>query len=88
MIRKGLSVAVVFVALTASSGSALALTSAPLHAVPLSAGVHQVTFWARPFPYFYNWSLVRACTRYEPVETARGTRLQRVWVCREKSRRR
>jgi hypothetical protein len=27
---------------------------------------------------------MQACIRYEPVETAYGTDLQRVWVCAEK----
>ena len=38
-------------------------------------------FWGEAFPYGYNWSRVRACTRYEPVETERGVRMEKVWVC-------
>lgn len=38
-------------------------------------------FWGKPFPYGYRWSVVKACTRYEPVETARGVRMEKVWVC-------
>jgi hypothetical protein len=38
-------------------------------------------FWGEAFPYGYRWSLVRACTRYEPVDTARGVVMEKVWVC-------
>ncbi len=41
----------------------------------------ELGFWGRPFPIGYNWSLERACSRYEPVESDRGTRMERVWVC-------
>jgi hypothetical protein len=38
-------------------------------------------FWGHPYPFGYAWSLDRACTRFEPVETPHGTRTERVWVC-------
>lgn len=38
-------------------------------------------FGGQAFPYGYQWSLARACTRYEPVETKYGTRMEKVWVC-------
>lgn len=44
--------------------------------------LHHLGFWGRPFPYGYRWSLTRACTRYEPVDTPHGVRMKRVWVCR------
>jgi len=83
--KRLLSIAAVF-AFFAASGSVWAFTMDQLQFVRRSGPVQQVTFWGRPFPYGYNWSLVRACTRYLPVETAQGTRLQRVWVCRAKWR--
>ena len=43
---------------------------------------HTLGFWGEAFPYGYRWSVVRACTRYEPVETRRGVRMEKVWVCR------
>jgi len=44
--------------------------------------VRGLPFWGEAFPYGYRWSLVKACTRYVPVETSRGIRMQRMWVCR------
>jgi hypothetical protein len=46
-----------------------------------------VTFWGEAFPYGYDWSIERACTRYEPFETPHGTEVRRVWVCNDKLRR-
>lgn len=66
------------------STSSISATAAPAAALFVQAPsqTQKVTFWGRPFPYGYNWSLVRACTRYEPVESASGrTHWQRVWVC-------
>lgn len=45
------------------------------------AAVQKITFWGESFPYGYNWSRVRACTRYEQVETPKGVHTKRVWVC-------
>lgn len=42
---------------------------------------HTLGFWGEPFPYGYRWSVARACTRYEPVDTAHGVRMKKVWVC-------
>ena len=42
---------------------------------------HAMGFWGEAYPFGYNWSYVRACTRYEPVETKYGTRTEKVWVC-------
>jgi hypothetical protein len=67
--------------MAAATGPSLALPAAPLHAVKADPVIQQVAFWGRPFPYRYNWSLVRACTRYETIETPRGPRLHRIWVC-------
>lgn len=39
-------------------------------------------FWGENFPYGYRWSLVRACSRREEVETPHGLRWRTVWVCR------
>lgn len=39
-----------------------------------------VSFFGRPYPYGYTgWG---PCTRYVEVETRRGPRLRRVWICR------
>ena len=87
MMYKNVLAAATVLGLFSSSGSSMAFTVDQLRAVPQSFAVQQVTFWGHPFPYGYNWSLARACTRYVPVETAHGTRLQRVWVCRQRWRR-
>lgn len=70
------------------SAMALCLTVQAAPAFPIigtpqasQATLQKVTFWARSFPYRYNWSLVRACTHYETVETPRGPVVRRVWVC-------
>ena len=42
---------------------------------------HFLGFWGRPYPFGYQWSLVKACDRLEPVETAHGTTMRHVWVC-------
>ena len=68
--------------LCGSTVSGTAFTVAPLVAAPSLSDVHSVTFWGQPFPYGYNWSRERACTRHLPVETPQGhTSWQRVWVC-------
>jgi hypothetical protein len=68
------------IALFASAGASVASPIIPMQAAP-AAAVTKVTFWAKSFPYRYNWSLARACTRYETVETSRGPVTERVWVC-------
>lgn len=73
--------------LSASTGSGFAFPSAPIYAPQRLATVQRVTFWGDAFPFGYDWSIVRACTRYEQVETANGTEMKRVWVCDEKLRR-
>jgi hypothetical protein len=60
--------------------------SAQLHPIAASAVGHgaatkKVTFWGYPFPYRYSWGRARTCTRYVLVETPRGVRYQRIWVC-------
>ncbi len=42
---------------------------------------HAFGFWGEAFPFGYRWSRVKACTRYEPVDTAHGVRMEKVWVC-------
>jgi len=42
---------------------------------------HHLGFWGENFPYGYRWSVVRACERREVVDTPRGPRVRRVWVC-------
>lgn len=86
MVRKVLVAATVAFALSFSAGAGYAFPVAPFHAIQNPPSVRQVTFWGRSFPYGYNWSLVRACTRYEPIETTRGTRMHRIWVCGERWR--
>lgn len=80
MIRKVLLATIVAATLGASIQLASAFPAAPLHIVA-QPRAEKVTFWGHPFPYHYNWSLVRACTRYETVETPRGLITKRVWVC-------
>ena len=81
MMHKALLVTAASLALTLGAGVAMAIPAAPLLTSPNSSIVHKVTFWGNSFPYGYNWSRVRACTRYESVETPHGTRTERVWVC-------
>jgi hypothetical protein len=80
MAHKVLPAALAAIALYVSAGSCVAFPANPIRSAENSS-VQQVTFWARPFPYRYNWSFVRACTRYELLEGARGPRMHRIWVC-------
>jgi hypothetical protein len=73
--------AITALTIAAAAGPSLAMPAAPLHGLGADSSVQRVTFWGRPFPYGYRWSLVRACTRYETVETPHGPRLHRIWVC-------
>jgi len=86
MLNKVLVAATAAFALSVSAGAGIAFPAIPMQGGQSSSNVQQVTFWAKPFPHRYNWSLARACTRYEPVETARGTVMQRVWVCEDRRR--
>jgi hypothetical protein len=72
--------------MAAATGPSLAMPAAPLQAVKADTVIQRVTFWGRPFPNRYNWSLARACTRYETIETPRGPRLHRIWVCAGRNR--
>jgi len=71
----GLAVMVSLASYPASAGPAVGphKISAPV--------AESVSFRGTAFPHYYNWSRVRACTRYEHVETPRGIVLSRVWVC-------
>lgn len=80
MTRIALLAAVAAVTTAVSVQVAGAFPAAPLTQVTQPT-VEKVTFWGRPFPYHYSWSLVQACTRYETVETAKGPVTKRVWVC-------
>jgi hypothetical protein len=80
MTRKVLFASVAAVAFGASVQFASAFPVTPMAAATHSH-VAKVTFWAQPFPYRYNWSLVQACTHYETIETPRGPVMKRVWVC-------
>ena len=85
--QKVILAAAVATVVLAGASSSQAFPAGPVHADRTGPyAVQQVTFWARPFPHGYRWSLVRACTRYVPVETAHGTRTQRVWVCATRRR--
>ena len=81
-ISVGLVAAALVVGAAAAAQAAPAAPAAALSGVAASAPVVNVSFRGHPFPYRYTWSRVRACTRYLPVETARGVRWQRTWVCR------
>lgn len=80
MTHKVFLAATVAIALFVSAGAGVAFPVAPMKAAPTTA-VTKVTFWGKPFPYRYRWSLARACTRYETVETSRGPVMERIWVC-------
>jgi hypothetical protein len=65
--------------LMVGSGSASAL-GLPVHPGQLRGETQLVSFLGRPYPFGYaGWG---RCVRYVPVETSRGPRLRRVWVCR------
>jgi hypothetical protein len=85
MAHKVLPVVAAAIALYVSVGSCVAFPANPIQSVE-SSSVQRVTFWGRPFPYRYNWSLVRACTRYELLDGARGPRMHRIWVCGDRRR--
>jgi hypothetical protein len=63
-----------------SVGGALAL-GLPVSPLQSAAGETQpISFFGRPYPFGYTgWG---PCVRYVHVETSRGPRLRRVWVCR------
>jgi hypothetical protein len=86
MTHKVFLAAAAAVAFFVSAEAGVAFPVAPI-STARSIGVTKVTFWARPFPYGYAWSLARACTRHVPVETSRGLVTQRVWVCDQHPRR-
>jgi hypothetical protein len=60
---------------------ASAFSPAPIKsASPAVDGLLQTSFSGRPYPYGYTgWA---RCTRYVEVQTATGTYLRRVRVCR------
>jgi len=60
---------------------ASAFSLAPIQvASPAVDGFLQTSFSGRPYPYGYTgWA---RCTRYVEVQTATGTHLRRVRVCR------
>jgi hypothetical protein len=61
------------------SGPASAL-GLPVHPAQLTGETQLVSFFGRPYPFGYTgWG---HCVRYVRVETSRGPRLRRVWVCR------
>lgn len=78
---KGFLTAVAFVLVSVSASQSMTLRVRPVVPAEAISGLEQVTFLGRAFPYRYNWSRIRACTRFEPVETSRGMRMQRIWVC-------
>lgn len=62
-----------------SVGSALAL-GLPVNPLQRTSEAQPVSFFGRPYPFGYTgWG---RCVRYVHVETSRGPRLRRVWVCR------
>jgi len=82
-------VAGAFVLQAALAGNVMALPAAPYQAAPRGhAMVSRVVlpFWGENFPLHYTWSITRACSRVVPIETPRGTRLERVWVCATRHR--
>ena len=42
--------------------------------------IDRVSFWGEPYPYGYAY-LHNPCIRYFRIETARGWRWKREWVC-------
>jgi hypothetical protein len=86
MMHKALLVVAASIVLCALAKPGHAFPAASIHASQGRQNLQQISFWGEAFPYGYNWSVVRACTGYEPVETTQGTRMQRVWVCAEKWR--
>jgi hypothetical protein len=85
MKHKVILAAVAAVSLLAFASAGHAFPIAPMQAAQ-SSDIQQVTVWGKPFPYGYTWRLARACTRYVPVETSRGTVMRRAWVCRGRGR--
>lgn len=68
---------------TAASAADLDGSSVTVRSSSRSIGTrHRLGFWGENFPYGYRWSIVRACERHEQVDTPRGPRWERVWVCR------
>ncbi len=81
MVRKAIFVAALALgAVAGSAASAAPVAPAALGQV-VAPQAEQVTFWAHPYPYGYAYSRGQ-CWRRVHVETRRGWRWKRVWVCR------
>ena len=88
MMAKTVLAAIATVMLCGSAPAGFVIAAPLLGVTENLSPIQNAAFVGRPFPYRYTWSRARACTRYEPTETARGVRWQRIWVCGDpKSRR-
>ena len=82
MVRRMLFVATLAgVAVMAAAASAAPFGSAALGQAVEPQAAQPVTFWGYPYPYGYRYAHGQ-CWRHVQVETRRGLRWKRVWVCR------
>jgi hypothetical protein len=49
----------------------------------LGSHIEPVSFWGLPFPYGYTYRPGQ-CYKYIEIETPRGLRWQRIWICTER----
>lgn len=67
-------------AMAASTAFALGPIGSHVPSPMVQQDLLDVSFFGRPYPYGYTgWG---PCIRYVEVETRRGPRLRRVWICR------
>jgi hypothetical protein len=76
----------VFVGISISNGALAADSVRKGYGYRGIGTVEPLGFWGKPFPFGYQWSLARACNRYEAEEGPRGTTWRRVWVCNVRPR--
>lgn len=80
MVRKFRIVWGLGLGLLMSSGSAFAFGPVIGPVVSGRPDLLEVSFFGRPYPYGYTgWG---PCLRYVEVQTRRGLRVRRLWVCR------
>jgi hypothetical protein len=71
---------VVGLTMIASAAFAIGPIGTPSQSIAVQKDLLEASFFGRPYPYGYTgWG---PCIRYVEVETRRGPRLRRVWICR------
>jgi hypothetical protein len=83
---KMLGKASITLVVTASLVTGFAALSRAAPAMPITMGpsmgsdTYRISFWGEPYPYGYAY-LHNPCVRYFRIETPRGWRWKREWIC-------